>query len=98
MESNKLKGFHAFVSPTAPPAVISHKKIVQQEPKEDTAVHVIANMLKKEPEEVRVSLKRLSVLVIFLVIWMSLLLLMFRTIQYLIRKRKGNQNNTNKRK
>ena len=96
--SNKLKGFEAFLTPTAPPAVISPPKIIQQEPKKDTAVHVIASILNKEPEEVGVSLKRLSVLVIFLVIWMSLLLLMFRTIQFLIAKHGKNQNNRYKRK
>lgn len=93
--SNKLKGFEAFLSPTAPPAVISPKKPVIQEHKSESAIYVIADILNKEPEEVRVSLKRILVLVIFLIIWMSILLFMFHTIHYIIKKRGKSQNNKN---
>ncbi len=96
--SNKLKGFEAFLSPTAPPAVKSPKKAEIQEHKSESAIYVIADILNKEPEEVRVSIKRILVLVIFLIVWMSILLLMFRTIQCIIRKRGTTQNSRNIRK
>lgn len=88
--SNTLKGFDAFVSPFAPSVVISPEKQALTEEKNDSAIYVIANMLHKEPEEVRISLKRFIVLLIFVIIWMSVLLFMFHMVQKIIRKSRKN--------
>jgi len=96
--SNTLKGFDAFVSPTAPPAVISPEKQVLKEEKKESAIYVIADILKKEPDEVKVTLKRFIVLMVFMTLWMGILLLMFRTIQSMLKKRNENQSKKNKNK
>ena len=86
--SNTLKGFEAFVSPTAPPAIIAPFKefpvVYEEETKPEPVFYEILNM---EPETFKISLKRFILLLVFIFFWTLSLFVLGRYIYRVIKER-----------
>ena len=90
--SNMLKNFDAFITPTAPPAVVAPIKEVinykeTNEVKSSFEIPII-DKIKAHPEEFKISVKRFWLLLIFVFVWLFLLVAAVRVIQRYIEKNK----------
>lgn len=89
--SNVLKGFDAFITPTAPPALLSPLKdvIIQNEidNNENDTVVSIFRLNNLQPEKFKLSIKRFWVLLIFIFFWVFWLLLGVRFLYRYFRKK-----------
>lgn len=77
--SNVLKGFDAFITPTAPPAIQAPiKEVVIQNKEENNEKGSVISILRLnnlQPEKFKLSIKRFWLLLIFIFFWVSWLFL-----------------------
>ncbi len=90
--SNVLKGFHSFITPTAPPALQAPlKKVYLAEEgnyiNTESEVSVF-EIMHSQPEQFKISIKRFWLLLLFVFFWIFWLLLGFRYLKRYLQKNK----------